>query len=399
MNIILLEQIFHRLSNFDALYCCILLPFLINIKSSKNIYLSSRNSNSFSSLLNYIKHFSNFKFELLLHSIDFLNFKYHNLFNLRLTIDFSSLSTSSYSHVSSILVNPFSNINGIDSLEFYIPKYYELSDHELKIENINTVIITSENTIKKVSIKKVKKFILNNAHKLQTFEFDSYLHTLSLFKINHKILTQLKSENIEELNINSFFINNDFNIRQQLPNLKHLQLDFSNFDSEFNISNLYGYYNTLSLNYVNFRNKKLEDFSNFKNLKTLQLNGVDNISKIVGFNGKKLYLDKCRYIQNFNFQNLNTLYLSSNPFLTGKDTELFKNIKNLDLSDTNIDYLSPNISGLESFIGFQCNNLIEFPYYKNLNTLNLRSCKNLKKINTTKIKNLYCDNCPKLVST
>jgi hypothetical protein len=404
MNIISLEEIFHRLGNLDAIYCCILFPFLIRVKSSKNIYLSSKNSNNFSLILNYVKYFSNFNFELLLHRKDFLNFNYYNLFNLRLTLDFSDLKLISIldsdADFREVLYNPFKNINGIDSLEFHIPKYYELNNDELKIENINTVIITSENSIKKVSIKKVKKFILNDAEELKSFEFDSSLKNLSLFRINNKILKHIKSENLKELSINTFFINNDFNIKQQFPNLQHLQLDFSNFDNNFNISNLEGNYKTLSLNYIRLRGtNNFEDFTNFKNIKTLQLNGVDNITKIKGFVGKNLYLDKCMYIQNFNFQNLNTLYLSSNPFITGKDTELFKNIKNLDLSNTNIDYLSSNITDLETFIGFQCNSLIEFPYYKKLVTLNLRNCRNLKKINTTEIENLYYDNCPELVFT
>ncbi|MBT6325027.1 MAG: hypothetical protein HOJ35_03595, partial [Bdellovibrionales bacterium] len=83
---------------------------------------------------------------------------------------------------------------------------------------------------------------------------------------------------------------------------------------------------------------------------------------------------------------------------TGKDTELFKNIKVLDLSFTNINYLSPNITNLETFIGQECNSLTEFPNYNNLITLNLSSCQNLKKINSLKVKNLYCNNCPKLIN-
>jgi hypothetical protein len=405
MNIILLEQIFHRLEALDAIYCCILYPALINIKSSKYIYLSSKASNNISQILNYVKYFYNFNFELLLHRQDFLGFKYHNLYNLRLTLDFTDLnlisSLDSNPLFRQILYSPFRNINGIESIEFHIPKYYELNDSKLEIENVNTVLVTSENDIKKIVIKKVKKFILNDGHKLEEFHFDSTLQNLSILRLNNNVLKSIRSENIKELNINTFFNNNDINIKKQFPNLQHLQLDFSNFDSNFDITDIEGDYKTLSLNYIGFGNnltKSFEDFSNFKNLKTLQLNGNDNITKVNGFKGINLFLDKSRYIQNFNFQNLNTLYLSFNQFITGKDTELFKNIKVLDLSFTNINYLSPNITNLETFIGQECNSLTEFPNYNNLITLNLSSCQNLKKINSLKVKNLYCNNCPKLIN-
>lgn len=405
MNIILLEQIFHRLDWLNAVYCCILCPFLINIKSSKNIYLSSKSSNNFVTSLSYIKYFSNFNFDLLLHKHDFLNFNFKNLSNLRITLDFLDhieleAYTSNLCRSIELLQNSLKNLSGIQSLEFHIPKYYKLKNNELFIDNIAYVLITTHIPINKIKINNVTNFILNDATLLNTFEFDDKLKNLSLFKINVDILKNIKSDNINTLLLNGCYLNNNINFKDQFPNLKHLQLDFSKFSSDFDLSSIVGNYNSLSLNYTsmcyNYNNKQFEDYSSFKNLKSLQLNGNSHINKILGFNGNNLSLDFSDNIQVFNFQNLESLYLQYNKFITGKDTELFKNIKTIDLSGTNIEYLSENITNLQNFIGQACKNLTIFPSYRELDTVNLNSCYNLEKINTLKIKTLFCNDCPKL---
>lgn len=394
MNIIILEKIFKRLNTIDAIYCCLLYPELINIKCNKSIYLYSKSCANFVLILNVIRYFYNFDFELLLNSPKYLDYNYCNLNNLRITLDFYDydliLQKDNNDSYCKTLDISFNNLSGIKSLEFHIQGYYKIKDDRLDLKNIKSVIITSENPIRIINLNQVEKFVLNDGENLKTFNFDQHLKCLSIFKVTFEILLNLSSNHIKELLLNSSNFVKDINLKLLFPNINHLQLDFSTFCDEFRMSSLEGNFKTLSLNYTQ---KAPEDYSNFKNLKSLQLCGNKFIKKIIGFKGKNLFLDRCFNLQNFNFNNLDSLYLQFNPYITGKDTELLKNIKTLDLSGTNIEYLSDKINNLQIFIGQDCKYLQSFPYYKKIEILNLDNCINLKKINTLNINTLNIRGC------
>jgi len=400
MNIIIFEQIFKYLKCIDEIYCCILYPKLLNIKSYKSIYLSSNNCNNFIFITKIIRYFSNFKFELLLTKLLYLDYNFNNLKNLRLTLDFYDFNCSKqkdkFSNYYKILDIPFNNISGIYSLDFHIQGYYKLKDNNLSLNKIKSVIITSENSINSINLCQVEKFVLNDGINLESFKFDNHLKSLSIFKIPNKIIQHLYSTNIEELLLNSSFFFNDIKLKDIFPNTKYLQLDFSIFCDEFKLSSLVGNFKTLSLNYIQ---KSFENFTNFKNLNTLHLCGNNVIKEVIGFQGRNLFLDNCCNLQNFNFQNLDSLYLQFNKNITGIDTELFKNIKTLDLSGTNIEYLSDKITNLQFFIGQECKKLEYFPKYESMQLLNLYNCFNLKKINTLNINTLNIKGCRNLINT
>jgi hypothetical protein len=399
MNIIILEHIFKYLKKFHALYCCILLPEFLEIKNNIKIFLDTEyiaNKNFEKYILGF-KFFKNINFEIRMKSHKYLKYKLNNLKNINLTLDLHDfdLNIKKDENVNFCreLELPLSNISGINNIEIDIPSYYKLKNNFLSISDINTVSITTNSPIEKIYLTNVKKLILNDSYKLKELTFDSNMRSLSLFRSNSSFLNNLKSDTLDELSINACTFNKNFKISQNFPKLKYLQLDFSTFDNNFNIENLYGNYNFLSLNYVQ---KNINDFSNFKNLKNLQFIGNNMIESINGFCGKNLILDQCERLNKFNFQNLETLYLSGNFNLKSKDTENFKNIKALDLSNTNIEYLSDKITNLQIFLGRNCLKLKSFPKYDKLSILNLSNCVSLEYINTTTISNLNVYNCKKL---
>ena len=398
MSIIIIESIFKYLNSIDTLYCCILYPSLINLKIIKSIYLSSKHIHNFELILKIIKYFYNFIFELLLFSPEDLNYNYRKLKNLYLTLDFYNYNLifkkdtdTNFYHTLDL---PFDNIRGINSFEFHIQGYYKLKNNYLTFNNIKSVIITTENTIQKINLIQVEKFVLNDGFELESINFDHHLKCLSIFKPNSNILNLINcNNNIEELLINEISFNKNIAFKKLFPKLKHIQLDSANFYNIFDIDNLFGDYKSLSANYCQI---KFEDFTNYKSLKNLQLSNNNIIEKIIGFSGRNLFLDNCMNLNVFTFQNLDSLYLKSNPNIRGKHTEHLKNIKILDLSGTKIEYLSDKITNLEIFIGHSCINLQYFPKYQNLDTLNLNNCTKIRQILTLKVNILNVNKCGNL---
>ena len=399
MNFYIWENIFKILKPIDVLYCKLLFPELNEIKTNKTIYLNKQTfdkSTQRNNLLNFFNKFKNIYFDLIISKYQDLETNFSEIENLNITVELYDSNLIKKKDIDSYFqyeINiPRYNFKNINYIEIHIPSYFKIKNNFLEFENINSVTIQgSDISIEKVYLKNVRKIIINSGFSIKDFIFDDNLLDLTIYKINHLLLRSLKSYKLENLNISgSYFYHqnfyNGFSFKKSFPNLKNLDIRFSIFDPNFNFDILNNNYYNLYIDHC--KNYYNTNFNNLKKIKTLSICGNDNIINIENFHGTKLILDSCYNFKMFNFQNLVDLSLRYNPLIEGKHTLLLKNINNLDLSFTNIDFLSDSINNLKQFIGESCNNLIEFPKYQYLVFVNLSSCKNIKHILTKKIKTL-----------
>jgi hypothetical protein len=399
MSIYIYEYILNHLNKLSIAYCSILVPDLRNIKlKNKKLYLSTdalKEMKLFDT--NIMKYFYNFSFDLKIVNIEDMNNDFSNINDLHVTLDLydPELEDKKDQDLNFFkeLDLPFNNLSGINYLELVIPNYYIFKNNTFSVDNIKIVKLSLNSDVYNINLKNVNSFHLDRAFSLKTIIFDQHLQKLDLNKPNTDIIQSLNSEFLEELSITSAYFDQEIEFNKKFPNLKTLILDFSLFKSNYDFKTLYGNYKSFSINYCK---TYFNDFSGFKCLKDLFVVGNHYIENIKGFNGKNLYLDSCSNLKTFNFQNLNHLYLCNNSLITGKDTENFKNIKTLDLSYTNIEYLSDSIDNLKIFVGTGCINLKYFPNYYSLQLLNLSSCQNLKKILTPNINTLNIYDCKNL---
>jgi hypothetical protein len=352
---------------------CIYIPIFRIIKRQKNIiYITIKNYLNFN-FYNYCSKFPylTFDFHILTNNT---NYNFNNCKNVNLTID-------KLSNENNIIY--CNNINNINNLSIYDSNTSEI----LNFTGINSITLSNIINLKILNIYNT--------------------HNLTLYRCNLNVINH--NDCITNLSIHNCNINMNILKFTKLTSLCLIDCNFVNNSNLKELISHLSYLKYLSLNYCN----NITDVSCLKHIKFIQLigcnikYGVEELSNVYSidmsynnfynFNSNQNTYVKLNYtpIINFNFKNLNALELMGNNNITYEDTKNFKNIKYLNLSQTDIINIHP-IDNLIELSVAECHNLKLIPLIKSLKILNVSYCTNLIKILSNNLELLNIDGCYKI---